>query len=225
MSTVLLGISENSLTTNTTMIIQARFGAAQTGLGYQFYDAAGDLLGSRVTEGISALPEAGSYIANATVPADAVGVFWDSSTSEATEDLREALASPDVPTAAEIADEVEARADQILLVELYTPAEAPAMVIPAPDSDESLTVVYAYTESIPNVKRAGIEITLKLITTPAKSERVLEIAPKTMTTDAEGYAQMTVQRGHRYRVTSRDLALNLIIQPTIETYNLLLDIP
>jgi hypothetical protein len=207
------------------MIIQSRFGASQTGLGYQFYDADGALLGSRITSGIAALPEAGSYIADATVPADAVGVYWDSDTSEATEDLREALASPDVPTVGEIADEVVTRADQILLVELYTPAESPSMVIPAPDSDESLTVVYAYTESITNVKRAGIEITLKLITTPAKSERVLEIVPKTMTTDAEGYAQITVQRNHRYRVTSRDLAINAIIEPTSETLDLLTIIP
>jgi hypothetical protein len=116
-------------------------------------------------------------------------------------------------------------ADQIFLAAPYVPDESPVLVIPAPDGDESLTVVYIHTESITNVKRAGIEITLKLITTPAKSERVLEIAPKTMTTDADGYAQITVQRGLRYRVTSRDLALNLTIQPTIETYNLILDIP
>jgi hypothetical protein len=211
------------------MIIQSRFGAAQTGLGYQFYDAAGALLGARVTAGITALPEAGSYIADATVPADAVGVFWDSSTSEATEDLREALASPDVPTASEIADEVETRADQILLAALYVPDEAPAMVIPAPDSDGSMSVVYIYTEDILGGKRAGIVISLSLVKTPAKSERVLETAAKTMTTDADGFGEITVQRDQRYQVTCKDLGWSgdkrPIIEPTGETFNLLTIIP
>jgi len=88
------------------MIIQVRFGASQTGLGYQFYDSSAALLGSRVTSGITALPETGSYIATATVPGTAVGVYWNSTVSGATalEDLREALAS--APTAAAIADAV-----------------------------------------------------------------------------------------------------------------------
>lgn len=116
-------------------------------------------------------------------------------------------------------------ATQLLLAAPYVPAESPVLVIPAPDGDESLTVVYIHTESITNVKRAGIEITLKLITTPAKSERVLEIAPKTMTTDAEGYAQITLQRGFRYRATSRDLAINHIVETTGETLDLLTVIP
>jgi hypothetical protein len=207
------------------MIIQARFGAAQTGLGYQFYDAAGDLLGSRVTAGITALPEVGSYIATATVPADAVGVFWDSSTSEATEDLREALASPDVPTASDIADEVETRADQILLVDLYTPAAGPELVIPAPATDESLTVCYCYTENITNTARAGIVLNFKLVSVPAKSERLLEVAPATATTDANGYAQVTLQSGLRYRVTSRELGMDKTFTPTGETFDLLTLIP
>ena len=58
------------------MIIQAFFGSAQTGVGYQFYDKDGTLLGSRVTAGIDALPEAGGYAAEAVVPATAAGVFW-----------------------------------------------------------------------------------------------------------------------------------------------------
>lgn len=77
------------------MIIQARFGAAQANLGYQFYGSDGSLLGSRITAGISALPETGSYIADATVPAGAVGVYWNDTVTlaTATEDLREALSS------------------------------------------------------------------------------------------------------------------------------------
>lgn len=74
------------------MIIQARFSAAQTGIGYQFYDDAGTLLSTRVTAGITAMPETGAYIADATVPALAAGVYWDTDTAEASEDLREALA-------------------------------------------------------------------------------------------------------------------------------------
>lgn len=77
------------------MIIQVDFGSAQTGVGYQFYDEDGTLLGSRVTSGISAVasPTAGVYVADATVPAGAVGVAWDSTetTTAAIEDLREAL--------------------------------------------------------------------------------------------------------------------------------------
>lgn len=144
-------------------------------------------------------------------------------------------ATSDIPTISEIigaaggltVETVAAleAADQIFLAAPYLPDESPVLVIPAPDGDESLTVVFIHTESITNEKRAGIEIVLKLVTTPAKSERVLEIAPKTMTTDADGYAQITVQRGLRYRVTSRELALNTIIEPTGETLDLLAVIP
>lgn len=88
------------------MIIQTRFGAAQTGLGYQFFDGSGTLLGTRITASISALPETGAYIADATVPSGTVGVYWNSTVSlaQASEDLREALGS--APTAAAIADAV-----------------------------------------------------------------------------------------------------------------------
>lgn len=228
------------------MIIQARFGSTQTGLGYQFYSAAGTLLGSRITAGIVSLPETGSYAADATVPANAVGVFWDSSTSQATEDLREALApAPDntavldaiaaLPTEAEIiaaaggispetAAALEA-ADQILLVDLHTPTAGPELVIPAPATDESLTVCYCYTENIINQKRAGIVLSFKLVGTPAKSERILEVAPATATTDADGYAQVTLQSGLRYRVTSRELGLEKTFTPTAATYDLLTLIP
>lgn len=72
------------------MVIQARFGAAQTGVGYQFYSSTGTLLGTRVTSGIAAGPETGLYIADATVPAGAVGVYWSTDDEEASEDLRDA---------------------------------------------------------------------------------------------------------------------------------------
>lgn len=88
------------------MLIQTRFGAAQTGLGYQFFDSTGALLLTRITAGITALPETGAYIASATVPATAAGVFWNSTVSgaQASEDLREALVT--APTASAIADAV-----------------------------------------------------------------------------------------------------------------------
>ena len=69
------------------MIIQAFFGEAQTGLGYQFYDESGALLGTRVTTGIVSLPEAGGYAAEVVLPEGTVGVFWSSDTSQASEDL------------------------------------------------------------------------------------------------------------------------------------------
>lgn len=237
------------------MIFQSRFGAAQTALGYQFYDATGALLGSRVTAGISALPETGSYVATATPPANTVGIYWNDtvSGSKASEDLREALSSPDVPTESEIAAAVRTNlntelaridvtfssvgglseetiaaldgADQIFLAAPYVPDESPVLVIPAPDGDESLTVVYIHTEDITNEKTAGLVIILKLLSAPAKSERVLAIAAKTMTTDDDGYAQITVQRDLKYRVTCRELALNNVIEPTAETFNLLSIIP
>lgn len=80
------------------MIIQARFGTAQTGVGYQFYDSTGALLGSRVTADISELPETGAYVADATVPAGTAGVYWDTDEEEASEDLRDALVMDSIGT-------------------------------------------------------------------------------------------------------------------------------
>lgn len=93
------------------MIFTARFGAAQSNLGFQFYDGDGVLLGDRDTINIVDSPEAGSYIGEATPPAEAVGIYWNDTVTLATalEDLREALAIialPSAPTAAAIADAV-----------------------------------------------------------------------------------------------------------------------
>jgi hypothetical protein len=88
------------------MNLQARFGAAQTNVGYQFYDNTGMFLASRVTAGIITSPEAGAYFApNVTPPVGAVGVYWD--TDEGAE-ASELLAVYNGPTAEEIADAVEA---------------------------------------------------------------------------------------------------------------------
>jgi len=57
------------------MQFQVYFGAAQTGVGYQFYDADG-LIGLRVTIGITN-PITGVYVASATLGANAIGIYWD----------------------------------------------------------------------------------------------------------------------------------------------------
>jgi hypothetical protein len=116
-------------------------------------------------------------------------------------------------------------AEQILLAAPYVPDAAPALIIPAPAGDESLTVVYAHTENIANAKRAGIVLSFQLQGSPAKSERILEAAAVTATTDADGYAQITLQSGLPYRVTCRPLALNHVFTPTGETFDLLTLIP
>ncbi len=212
------------------MNFQARFGSVQSNLGVQFYNASGTLLGSRIIAGIVAMPEAGTYGITATPPTGATGIYWNDSVTLATA-IGEVGSDSDYPTVDEIiaaaggltvetAAALEA-ADQIILASLYVPSEAPALIIPAPDPDESLTVCYVYTESITNAKRAGIEVTFRLVSTPAKSERVLEIAPKTMTTDADGYAQITLQRGHRYKVTCRELGIDSAVIATVaDTLNL-----
>jgi hypothetical protein len=71
------------------MIIQVDFGAAQSSIGYRFYDNAGAFVGARVTSGINAGPQAGVYLASATIPSGAVGVYWDCADANftASEDL------------------------------------------------------------------------------------------------------------------------------------------
>lgn len=106
-----------------------------------------------------------------------------------------------------------------------TPAEAPVIVIPDPDADGSLTVCYIYTESITGVKRAGIRLTFGLTEAPARSERVLEIASVVVKTDADGYAQISLQSGLEYRVFSEELKLREEFTPTGETFNILSLVP
>lgn len=169
---------------------------------------------------------------NATAP-DNAGI---AAIQAATDNLpADPAATSDIPTLAEIigaaggltAETVAAleAAEQILLAAPYTPGEPPVIVVPTPDPDESLSVVYIYTESITNQKRAGIELTYKLVTTPAKSERVLEVAAQKVVTDADGFAQITLQRGLLYRVTSRELALEKTFTPSGETFDVLTLIP
>lgn len=76
------------------MVLQVFFGEAQTGVGYQFYDKDGNLLGSRVTTGIDSLPEVGGYAIDVDLPYGTAGIFWNSDTSEASE----ALTGPTEPS-------------------------------------------------------------------------------------------------------------------------------
>ena len=98
------------------MILQAFFGETQTGLGFQFFNSSGSLIGSRVTAGIVSLPETGGYLVDVVLPGAAVGIFWDSTETPAgvSEDLREALREG-APTVEEIAEAVwdEAIADHV----------------------------------------------------------------------------------------------------------------
>lgn len=112
-------------------------------------------------------------------------------------------------------------AEQILLTAPYVAAETPARIIPAPATDEALTVVYAHTENIVSEVRAGIVMSFRLAEVPAATERLLEVAAHTATTDATGYAAITLVSGMLYRVTCRELGLDRTFTPTGPTFNLL----
>jgi hypothetical protein len=189
------------------MVLQVFFGEVQTGLGFRFYDASGGWVGARVTAGILALPEAGAYAAGVEVPSGAAGVFWDSAEGEASEDLREPLSL--------------AAADQVLLTEIFVPVEGPSLIIPAPADDESLTVVFAYTETIYNEVRAGISFAFSLVSVPAKSDRILEVAEKVVLTDADGFISLPLRAGLSYLVRAPELGLQKTFVPSGETFNLL----
>ena len=195
------------------MIIQAFFGEAQTGLGYQFYDESGALLGTRVTTGIVSLPEAGGYAADATAPAGFVGVFWDS--AETPDGTSEALTSS-APTAIEIADEIASRADQILLATAYVPSPGPSLVIPAPSGDVTTCRVYLYAIGIDGLPRKGVEIKFTLVNVPTKNESLFHVRETlSVVTDAAGYAEIDLERtdgmtpaGSVYLVRSRELGMD-----------------
>lgn len=59
------------------MNLQVDFGAAQTGIGYRFYNTNGAFVGSRITTGIHAAPQVGVYVVNANIPSGAIGIYWD----------------------------------------------------------------------------------------------------------------------------------------------------
>lgn len=201
------------------MIIQARFSAAQTGIGYQFYSAAGALLGSRVTTGIAALPETGGYIATATVPTGAAGVYWLSDQSTATEDLREAIAAATVASGDPLLNPVpgtyaQGSAGYALGRLNIEPPAAPVVVIPDPSDDASLCVVYVDGATFGGTAAAGLQIRFTPQAGPSKTARLLSHADVIMTLDTAGHGEVSLQRndgidpdGSYYLVSCPELRL------------------
>jgi len=204
------------------MIIQARFGAAQTGVGYQFYSADGTLLGTRVTTGITALPETGSYIASATVPATAAGVYWLTATASATEDLRDPLLNA-VPGIYEAGTAGYALGRLNIL-----PADAPVVIIPDPSDDATLCVVYVDGATFAGAAAAGLVVRFLPLAGPSKTARLLSHAEILMTLDAAGHGEITLQRndgidpdGSSYLVSCPELRLEAAsLTLTTTTFNL-----
>jgi hypothetical protein len=186
-----------------------------TDVGYVWKNSAGADIGARTTTGVSE-GEVGIYLADITPAAGAQGIFWDSA-AEDTDAFAFGGVRPENFEVLGIESDGDLTqvdslaglsaggvttldgADQILALELVPTTVVPVVVIPAPAADETLCTVYIYTEGIDNTTRAGIVIKFTLQSTSAsggsKSERVLEIAAeKTMTTDADGYASIELQR-------------------------------
>ena len=58
------------------MIFSVDFGQAQTGVGYQFMDGAGNFLGTRSTT-VSPGSQPGMYFVSLAPPANAISILWD----------------------------------------------------------------------------------------------------------------------------------------------------
>jgi hypothetical protein len=58
------------------MIFSVDFGAPETGIGYQFMDIAGNLLGSRSTA-VNSGPQPGMFFVQITPPGNAIAIVWD----------------------------------------------------------------------------------------------------------------------------------------------------
>lgn len=190
------------------MILQAFFGSAQTGLGYQFYGPTGTLLGSRVTSGITALPETGGYVADATVPSGAAGVYWSSSTSSASEDLRDALAaaSSGDPWLTTVPGAYEDGTAGAALGRLNnTPAENPVAVAPAPPSDPDLCLVYVDTEAITGAVLTDLEISINLTTALSEAGRLVSNRAYAMAhqSGTPGRYTLALESGLSYQATCR----------------------
>jgi hypothetical protein len=207
------------------MIFQARFGAAQTGLGYQFYDATGDLLGTRSSDGITGLPEAGGYIVSATPPAGAAGIFWDSAAAEASEAISAEVAGLSVETVAALA-----AAEQILLVSPYVPDDAPALILPVAADDANDGVMFLDTQQWNNVILAGVRfVVTPLGSGPFRTEagRVIDLAPREYFTDVLGRLTITAERSDlltpatlRYRIRADAYAIDLTTPLEVAILNL-----
>jgi hypothetical protein len=196
------------------MTFTARFGSAQTALGYQFVDSSGALIGARVTSGIIALPEAGSYAVTPSVPGTAVWIFWTDTVSQL-EILDPVPVAPDVPTAAAIADAV---CDEVLSGHtatgsagaalgrlLLTPPDAPVIIITDPAGDVNDCVVWLDTQEIDNTKTAGVVIKVRL-SGPAQTASGVAVGygnERTAVTGEDGRATITLERTDRLTPATR----------------------
>ena len=177
-----------------------------TGIGYQFFDAAG-LIGARVTAGISN-PRVGVYYATADAPVGAAGIYWNNTgdtifAEEVFEGAQEGL-DPAVEAALNAAV-------QVVLVQPYVPSTAPAVIIPAPPTDPSLCLVYGYAITADGSRAPGARVTLALSATlPAKlgTGQIIQNRAVSATADANGFLSATVLRGYGWRVEAPDLTLH-----------------
>ena len=102
------------------------------------------------------------------------------------------------------------------------------VVIPGAPPNLSLCRVYGYIETIDNQPAVGAEITFKLLfVAGAKSERLVSGNKVLVQTDNEGKFTIDLQRndkltpaGSKYKVTSRTLGFNAIIELTTDTFDL-----
>ena len=212
---------------------------AITDVTYRFVGADGAFIGAAQTDAVNMGSVAGWYGVEVTPPSGAVAVYW--ACSDATLygreniDHRLTMEALSVPTAAAIADAVldedvsTGTPGDTTLRGIFCEATAETPVIaPSPPSDSSLCTVFVYTETLTNLKRAGIKLAVTLVTHPAKSERVLEVEAAEMTTDSDGFAYMTLQRtdtmtpaGSVYRVNCPELGFNnLEFELEAETFDL-----
>lgn len=209
---------------------------AVSAVTYRFADASGAWLAVAQTDAVNIGAIPGLYGVEVTPPTGSKVIYW--ACSDATlyghENIASTLALDAIPTAAAIADAVldedvsTGDTSDTTLRGIFAEATSETPVVaPAPPSDASLCTVYVYTETIANAKTSGLKIRFRLHERPAKSERVLEIAPKEMTTDADGFASMALQRtdaltptGSYYVVTCAELGLNHSLYLAADTYNL-----
>ncbi len=220
-----------------------RFGAAQTALGYRFYDAAGAPVGVRVTTGFIAQPEAGSYSLT-VAPPDGAAFIYVNDTTSLLEILDPVPAALDVPSAAAIADAV---CDEILSGHattgtvgealarlLLTPPDAPVIILPDPAEDANDCVVYLDTQEIDNTKTAGVIVTFRL-SGPAQTASGVAVGfgnTRQAVTDAEGRATLTLERtdtltpaDRTYWVTCEKYGIAARTALAAETFNLATLIP
>jgi len=119
--------------------------------------------------------------------------------------------------------------DELLLVTNHVPAGQAAVIIPDPGDDAAVCTVYVNSEDILNALAEGVIVTFELRGGPAKSERLLTAATSaTMTTNASGYAAVTLQRNDQltpsdtyYHVTCDEFGLyRKVMTLTAATFNL-----